>query len=117
MSKKGPKPFKPSEHVPGAKMKHGTTHERAEINAALRKHVYGQRVKKIEFERELDSETTIARREPTDQFTVTVVLENNVVYMARILMNSFTVLSRGDALGHLDPDDPDYTPPKPTALA
>ena len=110
--KKEVPPFKLSEHVPGGKMLHGTSHERAEIEAALREHVYGQRIKKIEFERELDAEATVMRGQPTDQFAVNIILENNVVYMARIILNSFAVLSRGDGLAHLDADDPDYTQPQ-----
>ena len=71
--------------------------------------MYGQRIKKIEFERGLDAETTAARGQPTDQFEMNIILENNVVYMARIIINSFAVLSRGDGLATLDADDPNYT--------
>ena len=111
MSDKEPSPFKPDEHSLGAKVLHEQTHVRAEMEKAFREHVYGQRVTKIEFERELDEETTIARGQPTDQFQVNVYLENNVVYMARVIINSFAVLSRGDALAHLEEDDPNYTQP------
>lgn len=106
MSKKRiPHPFKPGEHVEGAAV---TKDSRTLIEAGIAEHVVGHRVTKVEFTRSLDQETSTQLGVPMDNIDLVLYLDNNVAYIARLVLSSFATVSRGEALSHIRRDDENY---------
>ena len=106
MSKKRiPHPFKPGEHVEGAQV---TTGSPSILQAGIAEHVIGHRVTKVEFIRSLDKETSAQLGAPMDAIDLVLYLDNNVAYIARLVLSSFATVSRGEALSHILPGQENY---------
>ncbi|MDO7876024.1 hypothetical protein Q5H93_14870 [Hymenobacter sp. ASUV-10] len=103
-----PHPFKPSEHVPGAQV---TRDDRSTLEAGLAAHVLGHRITHLEFTRERDFETSGHFKAPVDVVDLTIYLDNNVAYCARLVMSYFSIVSRGEALAHILPGEAHYVAP------
>lgn len=98
MAEQIPHPFRPGEHVPGAQV---TKDDRSVLAAGIAEHVLGQRITHVEFTRSLDEETSAELGVPLDKIDLTICLENNVAYCARLVLSSFATVSRGEALAHI----------------
>jgi hypothetical protein len=108
MTEQIPHPFRPGEHVAGARMTQG---DRSLLAAGIAEHVTGQRITKVEFTRSLDAETSKQLGVPVDQIDLTIYLANNVAYCARLVVHSLAPLSRGEALAHIPVGDENYVAP------
>ena len=108
MTEQIPNPFRPGEHVPGALI---TQDDRSQLAAGIAAHVLGQRITHVEFTRALDAETSQLLRVPVDQLDLTIYLENNVAYCARLVVHSLATISRGEALAHISVGDEHYVAP------
>lgn len=102
MTDKVPHPFRPDEHVPGAPM---TRDDRRLLDAGLAEHVVGHRITKVEFTRTVDKETSAQLGGPIDNIDLTIYLDNNVAYCARLVLSSFATISQGEALAHIEVGD------------
>lgn len=102
MSEQIPHPFRPGEHVPGAQALEG---DRSPLAAGIAEHVVGQRITHVEFTRSLDEETSAQVGVPLDKIDLTIYLENNVAYCARLLVHALATVSRGEALAHIPASD------------
>lgn len=107
-AKRVPHPFKNVHHEPGAKM---LRDKPAQLQAALQEHVIGQRITKVEFVRNVDEQSSDELGFSVDNIDLIISLENNVEYIARLVVPSLSTVSRGEALSHLHPGDPSYTTP------
>jgi hypothetical protein len=99
--------LRPGEHVPGAPV---TKNDRSLLAAGIADHVLGQRITKVEFTRSLDEETSAELGVPVDKIDLTICLDNNVAYCARLVLSSFATVSRGEALAHLPTSDENHVP-------
>lgn len=91
--------------MPGALV---TKDDRSPLAASIAEHVLGQRITHVAFTRALDAETSQQLRVPVDQIDLTIYLENNVAYCARLVVHSLATISRGEALAHIQAGDEYY---------
>ncbi len=108
---KTPHAFQSQPHEPGAPMLRSDK-QPPQMLAAVAEHVLGHRVTKIEFTRELDEQASDELGYPVDNIDLLICLDNNVAYCARLVVKALAVVSRGEALAHIEAGDPDYTQPQ-----
>ncbi|RZK92913.1 MAG: hypothetical protein EOO62_32490 [Hymenobacter sp.] len=68
----------------------------------------GNRITKVEFTRTLDKETSAKLKTPVDNIDLVLHLDNNVSYIARLVVSSLATVSRGEALAHIPEDSENY---------
>jgi len=62
----------------------------------------------VEFTRAFDEQASKEVGVPLDRVDVTLYLANNVAYCARLVLPSLAVVSRGEALAHVQAGEPHY---------
>lgn len=107
-----PHAFKHENYAPGAPMLRGEADgtQNAELLAMIAEHVIGHKITAIEFTRELDEEASKEHNVLVDNLDISICLDNNVAYVCRIVVHSLAVVSRAEALAHIDPDQEPSAP-------
>ena len=108
-----PHAFKHEKHAAGAPMLRGESDgvQNAELLAMIAQHVIGHKVTAIEFTRELDEDASKEHGVLVDNLDISICLDNNVAYVCRLVVHSLAVVSRAEALAHIEPDQSTPTAP------